>query len=232
MSDTLQKILEKYKKVEKGPLDPKRSGADGKEDDFIGKHTDNVDVKDAPGKVEHDKIEGAAKKIKRKPFKGYEPGEDEDMYESVDHVSLDEVDMTEEEFELMIEEDATFYLKMIDEAVQEFIDEEATEEEKELLDEMLSSDEGYEEFIDILFEGKKGVADENKEGGDDVIDPNPKLKGKKAQGDGKGGAKEDQMVKEDIERHADVKLIKTKTPEGKVVWRKKRAETEVSKRSD
>ncbi len=132
----------------------------------------------------------------------------------------------------MIEEDATFYLRLIDEAVQEFIDEEATEEEKELLDEMLSSDEGYEEFIDILFEGKKGVADENKEGGAEVINPNPKLKGKKAQGDGKGGAKEDQMVKEEIERHADVKMIKTKTPEGKVVWRKQRVETEVSKRSD
>ena len=40
------------------------------------------------------------------------------------------------------------------------------------------------------------------------------------------------MVKEDIERKADIKMIKTKTPEGKVVWRRMRGEIEVSKRSD
>jgi ribosomal protein L34E len=37
------------------------------------------------------------------------------------------------------------------------------------------------------------------------------------------------MVKEDTERHADAKMVKVKTPEGKVVWRKQRTETEVAK---
>ncbi len=59
MSDLLSNILEKYKKA--GTLDIDRSGANGKENDFIGKHTDNVDVKDAPGKGEQKKIDGQRK---------------------------------------------------------------------------------------------------------------------------------------------------------------------------
>jgi len=99
-----------------------------------------------------------------------------------------------------------------------------------MLDEMLATDEGYIEFVDLIFEGKMGVADEG--GDDEVIDANPKLKGKKAKGDGKSADGKDQMVKEDVERHADHKMVKAKTPDGKVIWRKVKAETEVSKRSD
>jgi len=237
MSDLLSNILEKYKKA--GTLDIDRSGADGKENDFIGKHTDNVDTFDGPGMKEIDAAVAAVSHAKRAPHKGYEVDEDDDVYESFDMTYADDIEelsgMEYDDEDLMIDEevlqeDAAFFMKLIDEVVEEFYNEEADEEEKAMLDEMLASDEGYIEFVDMIFEGKVGVADEG--GDDEVIVSNPKLKGKKAKGDGKSGGKDEQMVKEDTERHADVKMIKVKTPEGKVVWRRQRAETEVSKRSD
>lgn len=234
MSDLLSNILEKYKKD--GALDIDRSGADGKEEDFIGKHIDNVDSFDGPGMKEIDAAVAAVKHIKRGPERhGHEVDTDADVYESTDLSYADEIEelvgMEYDDEDLMLEEDilqedATFFMKLIDEAVAEFYEEEADEDEKAMLDEMLATDEGYIEFIDLIFEGKKGEADEG--GDEDVIEPDPKLKGSK-KGDSK---KETQMVKEDVERHADVKMIKTKTPEGKVVWRRQRAETEVSKRTD
>jgi hypothetical protein len=49
----------------------------------------------------------------------------------------------------------------------------------------------------------------------------------------KGSKKSETMAtQEEIERHADVKMVKMKTPDGKVVYRKQRVETEVSKKSD
>jgi len=237
MSDLLSNILEKYKKA--GTLDIDRSGADGKENDFIGKHTDNVDTFDGPGMKEIDAAVAAVSHAKRAPHHGYEVDGDDDVYESTDMTYADDIEelagMEYDDEDLMLEEDqlqedAGFFMKLIDEVVEEFYNEEADEEEKAMLDEMLATDEGYIEFVDLIFEGKMGVADEG--GDDEVIDANPKLKGKKQKGDGKSADGKDQMVKEDIERHADHKMVKTKTPEGKVIWRKVKAETEVSKRSD
>jgi len=237
MSDLLSNILEKYKKA--GTLDIDRSGADGKEVDFIGKHTDNVDTFDGPGMKEIDAAVAAVSHAKRAPHKGYEVDSDDDVYESLDMTYADDIEelsgMEYDDEDLMLEEeqlqeDANFFMKLIDEVVEEFYNEEADEEEKAMLDEMLASDEGYIEFVDMIFEGKMGVADEG--GDDEVIDANPKLKGKKQKGDGKSADGKDQMVKEEIQRHADTKMVKVKTPEGKVVWRKVKAETEVSKRSD
>jgi len=239
MSDLLSNILEKYKKA--GTLDIDRSGADGKENDFIGKHTDNVDTFDGPGMKEIDAAVAAVSHAKRAPHKGYEVDSDADVYESTDMTYADDIEelagMEYDDEDLMLEEDqlqedASFFMNLIDEVVEEFYNEEADEEEKAMLDEMLATDEGYIEFVDLIFEGKMGVADEG--GDDEVIDANPKLKGKKAKGDGKGHSADgkDQMVKEDIERHADHKMVKAKTPDGKVIWRKVKAETEVSKRSD
>jgi len=237
MSDLLSNILEKYKKA--GTLDIDRSGADGKENDFIGKHTDNVDTFDGPGMKEIDAAVAAVSHAKRAPHHGYEVDGDDDVYESTDMTYADDIEelagMEYDDEDLMLEEDqlqedAGFFMKLIDEVVEEFYNEEADEEEKAMLDEMLATDEGYIEFVDLIFEGKMGVADEG--GDDEVIDANPKLKGKKQKGDGKSADGKDQMVKEDIERHADHKMVKTKTPDGKVIWRKVKAETEVSKRSD
>jgi len=237
MSDLLSNILEKYKKA--GTLDIDRSGADGKENDFIGKHTDNVDTFDGPGMKEIDAAVAAVSHAKRAPHKGYEVDSDADVYESTDMTYADDIEelagMEYDDEDLMLEEDqlqedASFFMNLIDEVVEEFYNEEADEEEKAMLDEMLATDEGYIEFVDLIFEGKMGVADEG--GDDEVIDANPKLKGKKAKGDGKSADGKDQMVKEDVERHADHKMVKAKTPDGKVIWRKVKAETEVSKRSD
>lgn len=239
MSDLLSNILEKYKKA--GTLDIDRSGADGKENDFIGKHTDNVETFDGPGMKEIDAAVAAVSHQKRGEHRhGYEVDGDDDVYESTDMTYADDIEelagMEWDDEDLMIEEevlqeDAAFFMRLIDEVVEEFYNEEADEEEKAMLDEMLATDEGYIEFVDLIFEGKLGDADEG--GDEDVIEPDPKLKGKKQKGDGKGSVNgKEQMVKEDIERHADVKMIKTKTPEGKVVWRRQRAETEVSKRTD
>lgn len=237
MSDLLSNILEKYKKA--GTLDIDRSGADGKENDFIGKHTDNVDTFDGPGMKEIDAAVAAVSHAKRAPHKGYEVDTDDDVYESTDMTYADDIEelagMEYDDEDLMLEEDqlqedASFFMNLIDEVVEEFYNEEADEEEKAMLDEMLATDEGYIEFVDLIFEGKMGVADEG--GDDEVIDANPKLKGKKAKGDSKSADGKDQMVKEDVERHADHKMVKAKTPDGKVIWRKVKAETEVSKRSD
>lgn len=239
MSDLLSNILEKYKKA--GALDIDRSGADGKENDFIGKHTDNVDTFDGPGMKEIDAAVAAVSHAKRAPHKGYEVDTDDDVYESTDMTYADDIEelagMEYDDEDLMLEEDqlqedASFFMNLIDEVVEEFYNEEADEEEKAMLDEMLATDEGYIEFVDLIFEGKMGVADEG--GDDEVIDANPKLKGKKSKGDGKGESADGkgQMCKEDIERHADHKMVKAKTPEGKVIWRKVKAETEVSKRTD
>jgi len=237
MSELLSNILEKYKRA--GILDIDRSGADGKESDFIGKHTDNVNVFDGPGVAEIDKAVAAINHIKRGPERhGHEIDTDADVYESADMSYADEIeelsgmDYNDEDLvieEDILQEDAAFFLKLIDEAVAEFYEEEADDEEREMLDEMLASDEGYQEFIDLIFEAKE-CDDEDDDDDDEVIEKNPKLKGKKASGD--ESKKEDQMVKEDITRHADVKMIKTKTPEGKVVWRKQKAEAEVSKQTD
>jgi len=42
----------------------------------------------------------------------------------------------------------------------------------------------------------------------------------------------DKDLREDVERHADVKMVKTKTPDGRPIWKKQRKETEVSKHNE
>lgn len=210
----LRSILEKYKKVEGGHLDPQRSGADGAEDDFIGKHIDNVDTYEGPS-VDADGRSHTPKNPdkmapRKKHRKGYEPGEDKSVYEESD---------------LSLDEDMKAFAYLVNEAVSEFYEEEATESEKQWLDEMLSTNEGYEELISALFEEDKDE-DECEECGespcccddakasktkDTIVNTEPKLN----------------QVKENIERTADVKMVKVKTPDGKVVYRKQRPEIKI-----
>lgn len=211
MNNVVKDILEKMKKVEDGPLDREDKGED--EQNFIDKHVDNVEVTDTPvlkktGGHPHSAGEKQAMAPRKKHRKGYEPGEDAKVYE-----------------ELSLEESTDIMFELIEEAITDFLEEDATEEEAAILSEILSSEENYEEFIDMMFEEKCedcGCEEcECDDDDDEVIDDNPKIKKEKGK-----------KVNEDIERHADVKLVKVKTPEGKVVFRKQRAETEVSKKTD
>ena len=165
MSEYLSSILEKYK----------AKGED--EQRFMDKHTDNVQVTDGPGKKEHDAAAAKAKKHKRSPHKGYEPGEDEEVYESADFFSIDDVRQALTEVELdeetifAVEENLqdhspTHFLNIIDEAVQEFYQEEADEEEKAWIDEMLESDESFEKFLDMIFEEDDEDEDDDEEEND------------------------------------------------------------------
>ncbi|MDB4726222.1 hypothetical protein OAF54_02205 [bacterium] len=251
MSDILNNILEKFKKVDGGPLDPKRSGADGHEDEFIGKHIDNIETTDGPGQKEVDASNAKTKLSKRKPHKGYNPKEDEEVYESSDEgYDIEKFYDMEEDLDIdidmdVLKEDAVFFMNIIDEAVAEFIEEEADEEEKEMLEELMSSDEGYMELIEALFEEKecgecgKEMSkcdcddDDHDEDDDDVIDSSPKLKGQKkqdaAEGYGKKKMKEaDGEEADPITKHADVKMVKTKSPDGKVIYRKQKSDIKVS----
>lgn len=223
MSDILNNILEKFKKVDGGILDPQRSGADGQEDDFIGKHIDNIDTTESEPASHNKKHADSTKMYDRKKHrKGYVPKEDAEVYESADegydienyYDELDEdldIDMS------MLKEDTLFFMQIIDEAVAEFVEEEADEEERLMIEEMLSTDEGYMELVDALFEGtdKCDDDDEDEEDDDDdeVIEKNPKLK-------------KDTKMKEEIKR-ADAKMVKTKTPEGKVIFRKQKSNIKV-----
>lgn len=215
---TINTVLEKFKKVDDGPLDRKEKGED--EQRFIDKHVDNVMTHDAVGKDEHDKIHGAAALHSRKPNHGNDPGEAKDAYEEYDYDEMDLGEMT-------LEESIDNMFDLVETVIEEFLEEEADTDEAEILREMLSTEEGYEEFLDILFEEKCkecGCEDCECEGDDEVIDDAPKIKKEKG--------KKENVVAEYVERHADVKMVKTKTPEGKVVWKKQRGETEVSKASD
>jgi len=222
-------ILEKMKKVEGGYLDQPEKGDD--EQSFIDKHVDNVQVTDGPGVEKenghpHNGGEKQAMAPRKKHRKGYEPKEDAEVYETV---SFDDDLQTIME-NMTLEESTDFLFEMIDEAVAEFIDEEATEEEAEIIREMFESEEGCAEFLELMFEEKCkdcGCEECECDGDDDVIDDSPKLKKEK------GSKKSETMAtQEEVERHADVKMVKIKTSDGKVVYRKQRAETEVSKKSD
>lgn len=183
MSDTLKSILEKYK----------AKGAD--EQHFMDKHTDNVQVTDGPGAKEADAAAKKVKKSTRKPHHGYEPGEDEEVYESVDRFSIEDIKsvlVTEELDEeivdriekTLLEASPAYFMQIVDEAVNAFV-EEATDEERAILDEMLSTEEGYQELVDLIFEEDDDDDDEDDEDDEDeddddedVIDPKPKLKEK------------------------------------------------------
>lgn len=210
MSNTLTDILEKYKKVERGYLDDKAEG----EQNFIDKHIDNVQVTDHPAITKekghpHNAGEKAKTAPRKKDNKGYEPGEDDKVYESVQE----------------IDEELDNFLQLIEEAVDDFLANEASEEEANLIREMFDTDEGYSEFMQMMMEAddccddcgeKPCVCDE-----DETIEDQPKLK--------KEPKTSKADVTEETQRKADSKMIKVKTPEGKVIWRKQRGETEVSK---
>lgn len=146
MSD-LNTILEKYK------------ARSGDEQNFMDKHTDNVNTTDAPGGDTAKKVIDKMKKHDRKATRqGLDPEEEEDMYESNENL-----------------------LDTIDAMIREYYEEEASAEEKELLDEMMSSAEGYQELVDMVFEEKdKDDDDEDDENddGDEIIEKNPKLNSK------------------------------------------------------
>ena len=151
----LNDILEKYK------------ARSGDEQNFMDKHTDNVQVTDAPGGDTAKKVVDKMKKHDRKSTRqGLEPEEEEDMYESEEHL-----------------------IDMIDEMIRDYYNADASSEEQELLDEMLSSAEGYQELVDMIFESEDEDEDEDEEDDDEdedeedddddddeVIEKNPKLK--------------------------------------------------------
>lgn len=251
MSDILNTVLEKFKKVDGGILDPQRSGADGSEDDFIGKHTDNVETTDGPGVEKenghpHNAGEKAKMEPRKKHRKGYEPKEDSEVYESADegydiedfYSELDEdidIDMD------LLKEDTIYFMNIFEEAVSEFIEEEADEEEKEMLEEMMSTDEGIMELLDALFEEKecgecgapiaKCSCDDNDEDedDDDIIDDKPKLKktDKKETTEGYGKKKTTKEDADVITKRADVKMVKTRTADGRVIFRRDRKDIKV-----
>ena len=125
MSELLTTILEKY---------VARSGPDSGEQDFVDKHTDNVNVTDAPGREGPSEGEKRKKAARKKFNQGEDDPEDEEaMYEEVD----------------------------IDEVIREYY-EEATDEEREILDQMMESEESREELARWILE-----ADEDEDGDDD-----------------------------------------------------------------
>jgi len=206
----------------------------------VDKHVDNVQVTDGPGIEKekghpHNAGEKAKTAPRKKDNKGYEPGEDEKVYEEFDAE------------EMSLEESTDLVFDLIQEALHEFMNEEATEEEAALLEEVLATEEGCEEFLNIIFEeeelteecdecGEKPcVCDDD---GDDVIDDAPKLKGRKGndveQKEGYGSKKKTTEEKQSdvgattTTKRADVKMIKTRTPEGKVIYRRQRSDVKVN----
>lgn len=171
MSDLLN-ILEKYK------------ARSGDEQNFMDKHTENVQVTDAPGgekgKEASDKMKKADRKSKRQ---GYEAGEDEEMYEARQlkdpkkemMVSkkgkvevIDKKDWSKYEKmgyvvaeEIELTEESLF--QIIDESIEELA-EELTAEEYEILREMVETPESYKELIDsIMLEAKHDDDDDEDE---------------------------------------------------------------------
>ena len=126
MSD-LNNILEKYK------------ARSGDEQNFMDKHTDNVQVTDAPGGEVAKKAADKMKKHDRKKHRqGLTPEEEEDMYEENEDL-----------------------LDVIDDMIRDYYEEEASAEEKEMLEEMMSSADGYSELVDMVFEEKDDDEDDD-----------------------------------------------------------------------
>ena len=113
MSELLVNILEKYK----------ARGED--EQNFADKHTDNVEVTNAPGREGSSEGEKRKKHNRAKNRQGYEPGEDEEVYEAR-------------------------LLDIIDEAISELA-EDLDDEERAALYEMIEDDTRYEEFVESVF---------------------------------------------------------------------------------
>ena len=141
MNEKLLSIIEKYE------------ARSGDEQNFMDKHTDNVSIFDGPGVAEIRKASDAVSYINRDPQKGYNPGQDEEVYEE--------------------------YADLINQAVEDFL-EEASEEDREALEELFATEEGYDEFVSMLFEEDDEEEDDEDDEDDDdeegEIETNPKVK--------------------------------------------------------
>lgn len=155
MNEKLLSIIEGYK------------AKSGDEQNFMDKHVDNISVFDGPGVEEIRRASDAVSFINRDPMKGYNPGQDEEVYEQ--------------------------FASEIEEAIQEFL-EEADEEERQALEELFSTEEGYDEFVAMLMEEDDEDEDDDSEEDDDDteemdddseedgdIEVNPKMKKEKKQ---------------------------------------------------
>lgn len=124
-------ILEKYKA--KG----------GDEQRFMDKHTENVSVFDGPGVAE---IDAAAKFVptydRSENNYGNNEGEDEEVYEEIES------------------NDPNYFLSIIDDAIKA-VYAESDKEDRDILDEMFATEEGYEEFISMIFEADDEDEDED-----------------------------------------------------------------------
>lgn len=136
----ISSVLEKY---EPKPEDEKR---------FVDKHV--VQKHDDVAKNSEDTFKGGKKSKTRKA--DYEEGEDEKVYENI--LYRLKGDLTEEQMIDLIERflepvniDEGVYNSFITSIVEE-IYEQASDEEKTVLDEMLASDEGYEEILEMIAE--------------------------------------------------------------------------------
>lgn len=151
MKSELTQILEKYKA--KG----------GDEQRFMDKHTDNISVFDGPGVEEISKaVDGVKAHNRFENNHGYESGQDEEVYEDLQYADAD----------------PTFFMQIIEEAISE-IYEESSDEEKQLMDEMFSTEEGYEEFITMILEADEDDDDEDDDEDDEddeIIEKKPKIK--------------------------------------------------------
>ena len=169
----LKRILERYK----------QNGED--EQRFMDKHTDNVADHDAPGSAEIKKASNVTKKKKRTADQEgdsvYETFSMEDIRavlvsEDIDEEVIDRIETH------LIEASPEFFMNIIGDAIHQFR-EEATDEEKVVIDEMLSTEEGYEELIELIFEedddDDEDDDDEDDEDDDEVIDDKPKIKKEK-----------------------------------------------------
>ena len=143
-NEKLLSILEGYK------------AKSGDEQNFMDKHTENMSIMDGPGYAEIRKATDAVSYINRDPMKGYNPGQDEEVYEE--------------------------YADLINQAVEDFL-EEASDEERETLEELFSTEEGYDEFVSMIFEKEDDDDDDDDEDDDDdddeedgEIETNPKVK--------------------------------------------------------
>jgi len=143
-NEKLLSILEGYK------------AKSGDEQNFMDKHTENMSIMDGPGYAEIRKATDAVSYINRDPVKGYNPGQDEEVYEE--------------------------YADLINQAVEDFL-EEASDEERETLEELFSTEEGYDEFVSMIFEKEDDDEDDDDEDDDDdddeedgEIETNPKVK--------------------------------------------------------
>ena len=158
MSEYLLKILEGYK------------ARSGDEENFMKKHTDNVQEYDAPGAEETKKIAKDAKYSDRNK-EGYDPEEDEEVYE----------ELSDEEIEQIFNESVNELLEELDEADRELLL--AMSEEENFFDNLISDifeekdDDDDEEDDDDDDDDDDDEEDDDDDDDDDdeIVDTNPKM---------------------------------------------------------